>query len=306
MLKHSSDVKTLIYLSLTTALLFVQWRIGFHWPLFILSLYLAITVAVIAHNHNHVPMWKSSFLNHFTDNWITLFYGFPAFAWTPTHNKNHHKFNNREGDFTITYRFSEANNIFTLLSYPSISSYFQQSPVMNHLKGLYRTKRDKWWLAIIQYLALGLFIVIALLIDWRKALLFIVVPQQVALFVIMIFNYVQHVHADEESHYNHSRNFTSWFTNFMMFNNGYHTAHHNKASVHWSQLPAAHAKIAHLIEPHLNQSTIIGYLVRTYVLEPLRLLPSSVSMRLQRTQQKEDTQQKEKVGAKDANLAIQS
>ena len=60
MLKHSSDIKTLLYLSLTTALLFVQWKIGFHWPLFILSLYLAFTVAVIAHNHNHVPMWKSS------------------------------------------------------------------------------------------------------------------------------------------------------------------------------------------------------------------------------------------------------
>ena len=300
MLKHRSDIKTLLYLSLTTALLFVQWKTGFHWPLFILSLYLAITVAVIAHNHNHVPMWKSSFLNHVTDNWITLFYGFPAFAWTPTHNKNHHKFNNREGDFTITYRFSEANNILTLLSYPSISSYFQQSPVMNHLRGLYKDKRNKFYLALIQYAVLGLFIIIALLIDWRKALLFIVIPQQVALFVIMIFNYIQHVHADEESPLNHSRNFTSRFTNFMMFNNGYHTAHHNKASVHWSQLPAAHKKIAHQIEPHLNQSTIIGYLLKTYLLEPLRILPVSSSMRLQRQRQKE------KVGAKDANLVIQS
>jgi beta-carotene hydroxylase len=300
MLKHSSDIKTLLYLSLTTALLFVQWKIGFHWPLFILSLYLAITVAVIAHNHNHVPMWKSSFLNHVTDNWITLFYGFPAFAWTPTHNKNHHKFNNREGDFTITYRFSEANNILTLLSYPSISSYFQQSPVMNHLRGLYKDKRNKFYLALTQYGVLGLFIIIALLLDWRKAVFFIIIPQQVALFVIMIFNYIQHVHADEESLYNHSRNFTSWFTNFMMFNNGYHTAHHNKASTHWSQLPAAHRKIAHLIEPHLNQSTIIGYLFKTYLLEPLRLMPVSPSMRMERRRQKE------KVGAKDANLVIQS
>lgn len=300
MLKYRSDIKTILYLSLTTALLFVQWKTGFHWSLFILSLYLAITVAVIAHNHNHVPMWKSSFLNHVTDNWITLFYGFPAFAWTPTHNKNHHKFNNRQGDFTITYRFSEANNILTLLSYPSISSYFQQSPVMNHLRGLYKDKRNKFYLALTQYLVLGLFIIIALLLDWRKALFFIIIPQQVALFVIMIFNYIQHVHADEESPYNHSRNFTSGFTNFMMFNNGYHTAHHNKASVHWSQLPAAHKKLAHLIAPHLNQPTILGYLFKTYLLEPLRILPVSKSMRIQRQHQKE------KVGAKDANLVVQS
>ena len=116
---------------------------------------------------------------------------------------------------------------------------------------------------------------------------------------------IQHVHADEESKYDHSRNFVSGFTNFMMFNNGYHTAHHNKASVHWSQLPQAHAKIAHLIEPHLNQSTIIGYLFKTYVLAPLRLLPASSSMRLERLQ-KDGVDQKNEVSVKDANLVIQS
>jgi fatty acid desaturase len=85
-----------------------------------------------------------------------------------------------------------------------------------------------------------------------------------------------------------------------MFNNGYHTAHHNKASVHWSQLPAAHKKLAHLIAPHLNLPTILGYLFKTYLLEPLRILPVSKSMRIQRQHQKE------KVGAKDANLVVQS
>jgi len=289
MLKYNADIKTLIWLSLATAIFFVQWTIGFYWPLYIVSLYFAITVAVIAHNHNHVPMWKSSVMNHITDNWITLFYGFPAFAWTPTHNKNHHKFNNKEGDFTITYRFSEANNILTLLSYPSISSYFQQSPVMGHLKQLYATKRQKFFLAILQYVLLGLFIGITLWMDWRKSLLYIVVPQQVALFTVMIFNYIQHVHADEESKYDHSRNFVSPFTNAMMFNNGYHTAHHNKASLHWSVLPEAHAKIAHLIAPHLNQRVIAIYLVKTYIIAPISGAKQHISLRLQRKARTEPT-----------------
>src|SRR5258708_1534115 len=143
MLKHSADIKTLAYLIISALLLYVQWKMEFHWWLYVPCLYFAVSVAVIAHNHNHVPMWKNSVMNHITDYWITLFYGFPIFAWTPTHNKNHHKFNNKEGDFTITYRYSESNNIFTLLSYPSISSYFQQSPVMNYLKYLYANKRGK-------------------------------------------------------------------------------------------------------------------------------------------------------------------
>jgi beta-carotene hydroxylase len=227
-------------------------------------------------------MWKSSFLNHFTDNWITLFYGFPAFAWTPTHNKNHHKFNNGKGDYTITYRYSERNNIFTLLSYPSISSYFQQSPVMNHLKHLYRNKRNKFYLALLQYLTLGTLIAVSLIIDWRKSLLYVVIPQQVALFTVLVFNYIQHVHADEESDYNHSRNFVSRFTNFMLFNNGYHTAHHMKASVHWSQLPQAHRRISHLIEPHLNEKVILVYLFKTYIIAPFHSAYRTTSMRLTR------------------------
>ncbi|HEX9513909.1 MAG TPA: fatty acid desaturase [Puia sp.] len=290
MLKYPADLKTILYLLLTTAIFFVQWNIGFYWPVYIVSLYLAITVAVIAHNHNHVPMWKSSFLNNFSDNWITLLYGFPAFAWTPTHNKNHHKFNNKEGDYTITYRISERNNLFTLLTYPSISSYFQQSPVMGHLRHLYANKRNKFYLAILQYVTLGLFIGITLWLDWRKSLLYVVIPQQVALFTVMIFNYIQHVHADEESKYDHSRNFVSWFTNFMMFNNGYHTAHHNKASLHWSQLPEAHARIAHLIAPHLNQKVILVYLFKTYLIAPFgSAYKKTSSMRLLRKSREKET-----------------
>lgn len=280
MLKYNADIKTLIYLIITSCLFFVQWSIGFHPLLYVLSLYFAITVAVIAHNHNHVPIWKSSFLNQVTNNWITLLYGFPAFAWKPTHNINHHKLNNREGDYTITYRYSERNNLLTLLTYPSISSYFQQSPVMNYLKSLYKNDRKDFYFAILQYITLGLFIIITLIMDWRKSLLYVIIPQQVALFTIMIFNYIQHVHADEESDLNHSRNFTSRFTNFMMFNNGYHTVHHMKANLHWSQLPEAHAKIADQIQPHLNQGTIIVYLIKTYIIAPIGLASNPVSMRL--------------------------
>lgn len=280
MLKHAADIKTLLYLVITSSLFFIQWNTGFHLPVYIVSLYFAITVAVIAHNHNHVPIWKSSFLNQVTNNWITLLYGFPAFAWKPTHNINHHKLNNREGDYTITYRYSERNNLLTLLTYPSISSYFQQSPVMNYLKDLYKNDRKDFFLAILQYVTLGLFIIITLILDWRKSLLYVVVPQQVALFTIMIFNYIQHVHADEESNFNHSRNFTSKFTNFMMFNNGYHTVHHMKANLHWSELPAAHAKIAPQIEPHLNQGTILAYLFKTYVIAPIGLISTPASLRL--------------------------
>jgi hypothetical protein len=54
--------------------------------------------------------------------------------------------------------------------------------------------------------------------------------------------------------------------NFLVFNNGYHAAHHENAGLHWSKLPEAHAKIAHLIDPRLNEQSIFGFCFRSYVL----------------------------------------
>jgi fatty acid desaturase len=269
MLKFKADLRSLAFMSVTTALLFVQWNMPFNLflspVLYILSLYLAITVAVMAHNHNHLPMWKNQTMNTLMDYWITLFYGFPVFVWIPTHNRNHHHYTNREGDFTITYRYSESNNLMTLLSYPAISSYFQQHPIVEYLRDLWVRNRTKFFQSIGQYAALGVMYLVVLVLDWKKAILFVLIPHQTALFSVLIFNYLQHVHADEESEYNHSRNFVSKFTNICLFNNGLHTAHHIRANVHWSEVPALHAKIEHLIAPELKERGFWPYVFRVYV-----------------------------------------
>lgn len=267
MLRYKADRRTLVYMFVTTALLFVQWNLGAWNPvLYVLSLFMAISVAVIAHNHNHLPIWRDRTLNTLTDYWLTLFYGFPAFAWIPTHNLNHHRLNNRDGDYTITYRVSEKNVLWTLIIYPSISSYFQQKPIRDYLKKLRATDKKKFYLAAGQYAALAALYIVAFVIDWQKALLYIAIPHQVSLYSVLIFNYVQHVHADEESKYDHSRNFTG-VLNYMLFNNGYHTIHHEKAGVHWSLLPEAHAKeVAPYIDPSLNERSFWGYIIRVYFL----------------------------------------
>src|SRR2546427_11078615 len=147
---------------ITTALLFVQWNIvPFKFFLYVLSLFMAISVAVIAHNHNHLPMWRKKGLNTLTDYWLTLFYGFPAFGWIPTHNKNHHVLNNKIGDYTITYRVTEKNNFFSLVSYPSISSFYQQKPIRDYLKMLWKTDRPEFFLAFLQYFVLAALYVVA-------------------------------------------------------------------------------------------------------------------------------------------------
>lgn len=283
MLRYKADRRALVYMVVTTGLLFWQWsRPEFSPLLFTWAAFMAISVTVMSHNHNHLRMWKSRKLNALTDYWLTLFYGFPAFAWIPTHNMNHHKFNNREGDYTITYRVSEKMNLLTLFSYPAVSSYYQQKPIKDYLKTLYRKNRRRFWHSVAQYLLLGLFIGGALLLDWKKALLYIVLPQQIGLTTVLLFNYLQHVHADEESEYSHSRNITGFWLNALLFNNGYHTAHHMSPGTHWSKTPELHAKIEHKIHPSLNEKSMWWFLIRVFLLGPIIPRFRSHSLRLER------------------------
>src|SRR5439155_12285962 len=75
-----------------------------------LSCYLALAAGVLAHNHNHCPTFKNRRLNNVYANWLSVFYGYPTFAWIPTHNLNHHKFINKAGDATITWRYTDKHN----------------------------------------------------------------------------------------------------------------------------------------------------------------------------------------------------
>jgi fatty acid desaturase len=283
MLKNRADIRTVAYLLIAAALLAVQWNLSSFNPLLYLwALFMAVAVSAIAHNHNHLQIWRSKALNALTDYWITVFYGFPVFAWIPTHNQNHHKFNNRAGDDTLTYRHSEKNNLVTLLTYPSVSSAYQMPAIRRYLEKLWRKNRPRFWYSVSQGVVLGAFILGALLIDWRKAIVFVILPQQVSMFSVLVLNYLQHVHADEESEYNHSRNFVGWLANALLFNAGYHFVHHEKPGMHWSEAAEAHKEVADRIDPVLQQRSFWGFMIGTYLLGPFIPALRSRSLRLER------------------------
>src|SRR5690242_19428801 len=79
------------------------------------------------------------------------------------------------------------------------------------------------------------------------------IPALFSLWTIHLFNYEQHVHTNPWSDHDHSRNFVSPTLNFLLFNNGYHGAHHEHPGSHWTKLREEHAKIAAQIHPSLVQ-----------------------------------------------------
>ncbi|MGD0679438.1 MAG: hypothetical protein ABSC94_28940 [Polyangiaceae bacterium] len=74
-------------------------------PMLPLALYVGFCAGVFAHNHNHCPVFRLRSMNGLHAAWISVFYGHPTFVWVPTHNQNHHRFLNRPGDATITWRY---------------------------------------------------------------------------------------------------------------------------------------------------------------------------------------------------------
>ncbi len=281
MLNYRADIRSVLYMIANTALFVGFWVYGFNWIAYAVYLILAVSVSVMTHNHQHLNMWKSKTMNILTDWWLTVFYGVPVFNWIPTHNKNHHRFNNKEGDSSLTYRHTEENNFMSLLSYPTVSGYHQiVESIIPYMKDLKKTNRTEYILNWVQIFILAAWIIGFLIYDWKRALIYVIIPQQVSAFVVLIFNYLQHVHTDEESKYNHSRNFLG--LNWILFNNGYHTAHHERAGIHWSLIGAEHEKIKHLIDPHLIQPSMLIFIFKTYILGSFSKKYRTSSMRLQR------------------------
>ena len=267
MLCNAADVRTVAYFAGISALLVAQWLLSEIEPLLVLaSCVMAISVPIMAHNHNHAPMWRSRWLNRLTDYWLTLFYGMPAFVWVPTHNMNHHRYLNGARDRSSTWQLGERNDLATLITYPLVSGIRQMVLIRDFLAERWASKRRRAWFYISQIALLVAYVALALALDWQKALLTIVLPQQIALTSVLVFNYLQHVHADERSELDHSRNFTGRLLNGFLFNSGFHTVHHSNAGLHWSETPAAHAAIASAMHPSLLQPSLARFLLRTYVL----------------------------------------
>jgi fatty acid desaturase len=276
-LRHAADVRTLIW-----AFVFMPAVLALHYarpslagwttPL---SFYLAYCAGVIAHNHNHCPTFVGRRANDFLSAWLSVFYGYPTFAWIPTHNQNHHRFVNRPGDATITWRARRENGALSALTFFFVSAAAQR-PLIGQFLGDARRRSAREYLGYTrQYWVLlgghasACILAMALYGGVRGAAVYVCAlgaPALAALWGLMFTNYLQHVDCDPWSDWNHSRNFVSGWMNALVFDNGFHTVHHRRPGLHWSLLRAEHRRLSRHIDPRLEERSIVSYCFKAYVL----------------------------------------
>ncbi len=277
-LRHWRDWQAIAYLIALPLIVLWQWQHGWVWWLYATQLFLTLGVGVIHHNHTHLRMWRGRhgrWANRATDYGLTLLQGHPTFVFWPAHVRNHHRYRHGPQDAARTYRFGgDTNHLWGYLIHPLQAAWVLYplfirwlGQLRHHGPGAFRYCMGQYALWLGSWAAL-------LAVDWRKALLFVIVPQLHGLHWLLATNYLQHAHADGRRvppsdtpgrMLNYARNFDG-LVNPLLFNIGLHTAHHECPHAHWSELARLHDQIyRHRVHPALNEGGLLPYMARVFV-----------------------------------------
>lgn len=232
----------------------------------ILNCYLSFSCAVIVHNTIHYPIFYNRKANKIFQYILSLTYGHPVTAFVSGHNFSHHKFTQTLKDSQRTTKMRFKINFFNQLLFAFVMANDILKSELRFAKKMYNEKPKWFWQYFTEFAIVILVKVSFAIFDWRLFIFLILIPHQYAVWGILGTNYFQHDGCDESHPYNHSRSFSGKLLNVVLFNNGFHTAHHHKPGLHWSQLPEYHDKhIRPFLHPELDRVSLFDYLWKTHI-----------------------------------------
>jgi fatty acid desaturase len=204
----------------------------------LILLALSASPGAISHNHHHCPTFRHAWMNRVYEVILFLETGVTPYAWTLHHNLGHHKHYLEPHEDTAPW-IDARGRVMSRLRYDVVGAlriYPECLRIARRHPEL--TRRFLRWSAI-SLAVLGVLI----WIDPVKALVLFVLPMPFMYIGLLDNTYMQHSRLDLGSAVTASRNTTSRLYNLLSWNLGYHTAHHMRPSLHWSELPHLHEKI---------------------------------------------------------------
>lgn len=270
--RYRADILTLFTVLGCAATMALSWwaipQLPWPWVVAVVAFncFYQFIVATIIHNTVHVPLFHSMFLNRLFQLLLSGVHGHPVSGFVPGHNLSHHKHLQTPMDSARTTRARFRWNIlnqtffFFLLMFEIMAAEQRFVKKMRHVKPVWA--RQYLLETIVVF---GLKIAL-LIVNWKLALLILIIPNFYATWGIFGTNYWQHDGCDHTHPYNHSRSFTGRLFNILTFNNGFHAIHHMRPEVHWSLYPEYHAReVKPYCHPSLDQPSLIAYLWRTHI-----------------------------------------
>jgi fatty acid desaturase len=271
LLAYPEDRRTVVVATLHLALMIAPYALGLPVRYAILFVpicgVLSFSSWAIIHNHIHVRTFRVAWLNDLGAMLIGLTVGHPPTGLVVTHNMNHHIHIGKDADWSRPANAGGGWGALRLLRYAVVTplrmARGRSAPGQADLPPALRRQRtrERWLIYPLGLVALVLapatFLCFTLPIWIAGSLIFLGV------------NLLQHDACDPWSETAHSRDFTGRFINFLFFNGGYHTVHHNRPGLHWSRLPAEHRRRLPdraAVRPDLEMPSLLAYVVRDYLL----------------------------------------
>ena len=268
LLHYRQDRRSLLFLLVTLTLLISPFFVPptglatVPWIAF--STLFCFNACIINHNHIHHPTLRNRWLNEVFGHLLGLAKGHTSNGVLVAHNLNHHRYHGGRQDWIRPSLAGRGPGVVRLMRYvfgASVSMAHGRNaadaPQLPHrLKQQLQRERASLWL----------FMGLLLWLDWRSALLFAFLPWGLGMAMLTGVNLLQHDGCEPDDPTRQSRNIPGGLGNWFFLNNGFHTAHHLKPQMHWSQLRRFHEQqIAGLIPLRLNEDSILGYLFGHYL-----------------------------------------
>jgi beta-carotene hydroxylase len=268
---YKADLRTLALLSTLSLCFTLGWFLNLDWLMLPCTI-LVVTACAAKHNHTHCPTFRNRSLNRVLDYSLTLMSGSSTTGIRVAHNVRHHGNNQSSEDFVRCSIVSKSATLKALLVYVPRVAWEGWQHRTSDLKSTSRKAMHRNCLT--ERLLLWTFIILLLTLDWSKALILFGIPWLVGQWFLIAINLPQHDNCDPNDPHSHSRNIVGRSSNWLFLNNGYHSAHHERPALHWSQLPAYHTqKIAPYLPARLSCNGLTQFWMRWWI-ERNRLLKS--------------------------------
>ena len=203
-------------------------------------------------------MFRAGAANILLEHWLGLLTGTTATSIITEHNQRHHGHNNTSDDFVraslVNFR-SQWLNVLCFFPRVWFELIFRKP---SDFRVWWNANRRLFWRAAAEQMTLwGTWVL--LVVDWRATLLYVACPGCTGSGGSLHLTCCTSGVAPDDPWQN-SRNLIGRATNFFFFNVGYHTAHHLRPTLHWSELPRFHEEqVAPKIDPRLVSSSLWGF-----------------------------------------------
>lgn len=242
LIRHRADRWTVAYTAgvLAVQLALYLWAEPLWLAALLVLLFQPVQAVAIACNHyqHHRSVFTVGPLNRAYELVLFLQTGTPPYLITLHHNLGHHKHYLEPERDTLRWRRDDGTP-YGLLACLARNGWGHVTWTLaigrRHPKVYRRLKAMSAWSALL----------LAALVayDPAKALVVFVVPMLLQVLNVARLGFDQHAGLDLDDHLTASQNNEGRLYNLLTFNSGYHTAHHLKPGLHWSELSAYHRQI---------------------------------------------------------------